>query len=390
MKKNVKKLLALTLACLFLGGCGEKADETAALPAYTPVPAQTAIPLNENKDVDHAKKMDEGSGKEETDQKKDQKDDNGKTRKVSSVNTKTGKDYKEEKIDVSVLEGVENFTIRENGEIVCHDDNSSGNNYFSVYTLKDDKTWKVEENEVIANFVEKYHVQVTKMKQFLVTDYDETIFMGDDQVIYKADEEGNIIADAKMKKLFGKGRYEINDWYWYKGCKVILNYSKYDEDDRLREQKCAQVDIDANKVVKKYDSKFEARLVKDGKIYGDIAEQNVVTNIVVYDAETGKLTDKISATGVRKTAIDRNDWDDDRNDYCRNADMEYDVYKNNIYIKYLTGVYRYDAKKKKWDLLMKESKKTTMLKCSPCTFRILDENHLYMMGKKGFYLYYLD
>ena len=314
-----------------------------------------------------------------------------KTKKVkTNIVTKTVKKYTEEVINIDKLEGVDNFTLSGKDTILCYDGNASGSNTFSTYEKKGKGNWKKSENKTIAAFVDGYHVQVTKMRKYLVTAFDETILMGDDYVIYKIDEEGNEIASAKMTKMFGKGTFEIHDWYWYKGNKVIMNVSHYEVSGTLKKKQCCLVDIDRQKIVKRYSQNWDMRLVQDGKIIGDQRDQNILTNILVIDPETGKIEKKISASEIRKTAIDRTDWDDENDDYYRNAEFSYAIYEGQIYVKYLTGIYRYDEKSEKWQQLLKETKKFTMGKCNPVVFRVADENHFYIMGKKGFYLYSCD
>ena len=116
-------------------------------------------------------------------------------------------------------------------------------------------------------------------------------------------------------------------------------------------------------------------------------DQNIVTTILVIDPESGKTVEKISASEIRKTAIHRTDWDEENDDYCRNAEFSYGVCDGEIYVKYLTGIYRYNRKAEKWEQLLKENKNYIMGKCNPVVFRVADENHFYLMGKKGFYLY---
>lgn len=376
MKRRFAFIMMLVLVFMLFTGCGKKdTTSVSSIPDYTPVPTMTPSPVpTEDVDEDEAEEM-----KEETDVSE---------KKVKAdIITKTVKKYKEEVINIDELEGVDNFTIEGKDTILCHDSNISGSNTFSLYEKKGKGKWKKTENKVIAEFVNKYRIQVTKMREYLTTSFDETILMGDDYVIYKIDEEGNEITSAKMSKMFGKGTFEIHDWYWYKGNKVIMYVSHFETDGSLKKKQCVLVDIDRQKIVKRYSQSFQMRLVSDGKIYADQMDQNIVTTILVIDPESGKTVEKISASEIRKTAIHRTDWDEENDDYCRNAEFSYGVCDGEIYVKYLTGIYRYNRKAEKWEQLLKENKNYIMGKCNPVVFRVADENHFYLMGKKGFYLY---
>ena len=369
--------LILLFCLLALTACKEKETEPVSeIPYYTPVPTTppTPQPTDDAPDKETGKKEEEKASK--------------KKKKIkTNIITKTVKKYTEEVINIDKLEDVDNFTLSGKGTILCYDSNASDSNTFSTYEKKGKGNWKKTENKTIAAFIEGYGVQVTEMRKYLVTAFDETILMGDDNVIYKIDEEGNEIASAKMTKMFGKGTFEIHDWYWYKGNKVIMNISHYGTDGALKKKQCCLVDIDRQKIVKRYSQSWDLRLVQDGKIIGDQMDQNILTNILVIDPGTGKIEKKISASEIRKTAIDRTDWDDENDDYYRNAAFSYAVCEGQIYVKYLTGIYRYDEKSEKWQQLLKETKKFTMGKCNTTVFRVADENHFYLMGKKGFYLY---
>ncbi len=369
----MKKYALVICVALLLCGCGEqKTDTTSAIPNYTPVPTWSPAPSNEAE----ATSEPEATAAAKTGQNK-----------VSDLVTKTVKKYEEETIDMEGLEGVDNFTLAKDNTLRCHDSNASGSNTFSLYEKKGNGAWKKSANQIIANFVNKYRVQVTKMKDYLVTAFDETILMADDNVIYKIDEEGNTIADAKMEKMFGKGTFEIHDWYWYKGNKVIANLSYYDKAGTLKEKVCCLIDIDRQKIVKRYSQSWEMRLVADGKIYGDQVDQNLITTILVVNPEDGKVEQKIPASVIRKTAQDRTEWNKAGDDYYRNQAFAYALCDGELYVKYMTGVFRYDADSQKWQQLLKESKKYKMGQCDPVTFAVADENHFYMMGEAGFYRY---
>lgn len=366
MRKGV--VVSIILSMLLLIGCGGTEEKVVEIHEYTPVPTAAAtVPVET---VTPTKKPEKTSKEEE-----------------SKIETKTTKKYSQNLIDISQLKNVESFYVSPEGKLTCIDNNVDGSNEFYIYELNADGTWKQSENKAVSSFVNKYHVKIGKQNSTIRTKYDETFILGKDNVIYKIKEDGDKIASADLIEIFGKGSYTVDKWYWYKGNQIVMQLNHFDKKGMLVKKFCCLFDVDRGECLKTFKSEWNLRLVKDERMFMDSMDYSVNTTIYEIDPEEGMVVEQINAAPLRKVAQSRKDWDKAADAYCRVQPFSYDLYEGNLYVKYLTGIYRFNGEIKKWEQVLKESKKFAVGKINNTLFYILDEQHMYIMGGKKLYEY---
>ncbi len=195
-----------------------------------------------------------------------------------------------------------------------------------------------------------------------------------DTTVYKYDKKEKIKAKVNLKKpLKLKKLEEISEIYLVKNDLLAVETP----------QRICLVSMKTKKVVKKFNKKYTQLLGATKKyLYvksGTLEEKN--ETIYKVNIKTKKECGKIEMQSLRDQAANRQEKDEDGSlGYARDYSFTFCVYKGKVYVKYLTGVYRWNEKKASLDMIIEGSKNFQAGLLDSAQMVFTDKNTLFITG----------
>lgn len=164
-------------------------------------------------------------------------------------------------------------------------------------------------------------------------------------ILFKYSKKGKIIKTLKRPKKIGSV-YRIK---WVKKDTIAVGF----QDERGENRVCL-VDMEKGKIIQTYEKKYTWLCGTNGKhIYvlsGSIAKKT--EKIVKLKASSGKKVSSISTRKIRALAENRKDWNEEQGRYDKDNPFSTCYSGGKLYLKYLTGIYTWNEKKKDFDTVL--------------------------------------
>lgn len=154
------------------------------------------------------------------------------------------------------------------------------------------------------------------------------------------------------------------------------------------------IDMGKGKIIKKYSRKYTSLCGTDGKhIYvtsGSIAAET--EKIVKLKASSGKRVSAISTRKIRALAEDRTEKNESQK-FCKDEPFDTCYSGGKLYLRYLTGIYTWNEKKKRFDTVLDgiENKNYTTGQLDSEYFRGIEVvgKKIYVFNHSDVYMYSL-
>lgn len=165
-------------------------------------------------------------------------------------------------------------------------------------------------------------------------------------ILFKYNKKGKIQKVLKLSKQF-RG---IDRMKWVSGDTVaVVGIEVMTGKNRV-----CLVDMKKGKITKKYNKKYTWLCGTDGKhIYvlsGSIDEKT--EKIVKLKVSSGKKVSSISTQKIRALAENQTDWSEEQGRYYKDNPFSTCYSGGKLYLKYLTGIYTWNEKKKGFDTVL--------------------------------------
>ncbi len=168
-------------------------------------------------------------------------------------------------------------------------------------------------------------------------------------ILFKYNQKGRIQKAIKELKGLSKPIRAIYRIKWVSGDTVAVGFL-----DIMGENKVCLVNMGKGKAIRNYNTKYNWLCGTDGKhIYvlsGSIAKKT--EKIVKLKASSGKKVSSISTKKIRALAENQKDWDEEQGRYYKDNPFSTCYSGGKLYLKYLTGIYTWNEKKKCFDTVL--------------------------------------
>lgn len=216
-------------------------------------------------------------------------------------------------------------------------------------------------------------------------------------IIFKYNKKGIIQKRFNTcKKLGGEAYYGVRALKWVSGDKVaaLVRLRSDDRDPRKISRRIFLIDMGKGKIIKKYSAEYDSLCGTDGKhIYvmsGSITEKT--EKIVKLKASSGRKVSSISTQIIRALAEDRTEKNGEL--FCKDESFDTCYSGGKLYLRYLTGIYTWNEKKKRFDIVLdgirNKNYNCIQLSTDFCfsTFEVVGKK-MYVAGSSNVYMYSL-
>lgn len=217
----------------------------------------------------------------------------------------------------------------------------------SVYGISGKKGKEVSDPMVKAaynawDFVKDKELD-TKFRHNTINKKGTTGYFTNGKIIFKYNKKGKI---QKKFNIYKKTALEpVRELKWFSGDKVVAMAGGLPQ--------IFLIDMGKGKIIKKYSRKYTSLCGTDGKhIYvtsGSIAAET--EKIVKLKASSGKRVSAISTRKIRALAEDRTEKNH-RQEFCKDEPFDTCYSGGKLYLRYLTGIYTWNEKKKRFDTVL--------------------------------------
>ena len=219
----------------------------------------------------------------------------------------------------------------------------------SVYGISGNKLKKISDPMVRA----AYHAwDYVKDKERDTEFYSNTVnkkgtagYFTNGTILFKYNKKGKIQKTFKRLKKIG-AVYRLK---WVSKDTVAVGFQ-----DEMGNGRVCLVDMGKGKITKIYGKKYTWLCGTNGKhIYvlsGSIAKKT--ERLVKLKAASGKKVSSISTQKIRALAENRKDWNDEQGRYEKDNPFSTCYSGGKLYLKYLTGVYTWNERKKGFDTVL--------------------------------------
>jgi hypothetical protein len=299
--------------------------------------------------------------------------------KAAAVYNRTAKSHTEKDILKKTKKDISSFYVTDKHELRGFTNGTDGVQTVYKWT---GKTWKDADKDPLRDFT--YGVNKKKFSGYTtpsVNSKGTAYYIGSKTTVYKYNKKGKVTAKVNLKKklqLNASSRY-INQTVWLKKDLVAVDTWQMGG----KSAGIYLVDLKKKKLVRSYSKTYTDLMAGRGAyIYlssGD-ATQGTET-IHKVNAVTGKCVRKLKTKELRALGSECTEEDDDFG-LLRDAPLIACVYDGNFYVKYITGVYRWNVKKSRLDQIIDGSGNFGAGKLYRGMMQFTTKNKLYIIGYK--------
>lgn len=260
----------------------------------------------------------------------------------------------------------------------------------SVYGISGDKLKKVSDPMVKAAYNAWDYVKdkVTDTVFYLntVNKKGTAGYFTNGKKIFKYNKKGKILKSFDLLKKMGLKYkyYAVSKLKWVNKDYVAVGIWAHS----TKTPRVCLVDMSKGKITKKYSKTYTSLCGTDGKnIYvtsGSIKKQT--EKIVKLKASCGKKISSISTKSIRDLAADRTEKNETSGAFYRDNPFSTCYAGGKLYLKYLTGIYTWNEKKKSFDTVLDGTDNSGYTSGQYCGDFVVIKNKMYVLGD-GIYVY---
>lgn len=260
----------------------------------------------------------------------------------------------------------------------------------SVYGISGDKLKKVSDPMVKAaynawDFV-KDKTRDTSFYSNTINKKGTVGYFTNGKKVFKYNKKGKIQKSFDLLKKMGlKSKYySISTLKWVNKDFVAVDIWAFPG----KMSRVCLVNMTKGKIAKKYSTKYTSLCGTDGQnIYvtsGSIEKKT--EEIVKLKASSGKKISSISTKSIRDLAADRTEKQEPSGIYYRDNPFSTYYANGKLYLKYLTGIYTWDEKGKRFDTVLDGTDNKDYTSGQYCGDFLVIKDKMYVLGD-GVYVY---